>query len=82
MTDTYSYEDDSKFKRAPLLFLNIISIEQFIYSSFNIKNSGLSKGQERGVIIFCVLHYFIFWFFISAVKTIIYNAGDVPEVNY
>lgn len=57
-------------------------MEEFIYSSFNIKNSELTKFQERGVIIFCVLHYFIFWFFLSVVKTIIYKAGDVPEVKY
>lgn len=38
----------------------------------------LSENTKKGLIIFFIFHYFIFWFLVAVIRTIITDPGTVP----
>jgi len=38
----------------------------------------MSDNSAKGLFIFIVFHYFVFWFLVSVIRTILTDPGTVP----
>ena len=58
----------------------MLNTEQKFFSFFKFQDMQWNEHHNKGLIIFCFLHFFLFWFLCSVLRTIFTNPGSVPSV--